>query len=182
LSTFKAVPAEKFRAGYGGLVHGGNGDRNQSAPAPVYRSAANQLAQPSQLGGRVGMRILQGNEDVMKMISLFRRFGPSQHDLVEPSWDEVLSNADERQAAAGYWQGVTAAMGDKRAIRPASAHAILRLVVAYVVFDRASAAVMRSGAVDERAWGVQVAASQLAAQIERDLGLSPCRHDRSFPS
>jgi hypothetical protein len=113
---------------------------------------------------------------LMKMISLFRRFGPSQHDLIEPSWDEVLSNADERQAAAGYWRSVATALQARGNIDPVNCHAILRLVVAYIVCDRASAAVMRSGApVDVQAWNVQLAASQLAGQIECDLGLSTRR-------
>lgn len=109
----------------------------------------------------------------MKMASVFRRFGAPQRDLDEPSWDEVLSSADERQAAASYWRGVTTALQARGNINPVNCHAILRLVVAYIVCDRASAAVMRSGTpVDVQAWNVHLAASQLAGQIEGDLGLS----------
>jgi hypothetical protein len=115
---------------------------------------------------------------LMKMVSVFRRFGASQPDLDEPSWDEVLSNADERQAAAGYWREATSAMRRGGNLKPANAHAVLRLVTAYLIFDRVSAVNMRGGQIDVQAWDVQARASQLASQIEGDLGLSPCRHDR----
>jgi hypothetical protein len=113
-----------------------------------------------------------------------RLFGAAtQPDLTEPSWGEVLSAPEERQAAGSYWQQVTAALRANRTLEPKLSHAVLRLVVTYIVCDRASAAVMRAGSpVDTHAWAVQLAASQLASQIEGDLGLSPCRHDRGFPS
>jgi hypothetical protein len=113
------------------------------------------------------------------LLSIFRR---QSADLTEPSWEEVLASADEQQSAAGYWREVTAALRANRTLEPVHNHAVLRLVVAYIVCDRASAAVMRSGApVDVQAWEVQARASQLASQIEGELGLSPRRHDRGFP-
>jgi phage terminase small subunit len=113
---------------------------------------------------------------LMKIISLFRQFCTAQRELPEPAWSEVLSNADEHRAAAGYWRSVATALQARGNIDPVNCHAILRLVVAYIVCDRASADVMRSGApVDVQAWNVQLAASQLAGQIESDLGLSPRR-------
>jgi hypothetical protein len=113
---------------------------------------------------------------LMKMISPFRQFGAPRRELVEPSWDEVLVSPDERQSATGYWREVIAALRANGTLEPVRNHAVLRLVVAYIVCDRASAAVMRSGApVDVQAWSVHLAASQLAGQIEGDLGLSPRR-------
>jgi hypothetical protein len=110
------------------------------------------------------------------MPSLWKWFGRERRrDVPQPSWSEVLASADEQAAASAYWQGIDAALG-RRGIDKVRAHAALRLVVAYVVCDRASAAVMRSAAVDAQAWPVQVAASQLAAQLERDLGLTAGRH------
>jgi hypothetical protein len=107
------------------------------------------------------------------LLSIFRR---QSADLTEPSWNEVLASADEQQSATGYWRDVTAALRANGTLGPVLNHAILRLVVAYVVCDRASAAVMRGGVpVDVQAWSVQLAASQLAGQIEVDLGLSPRR-------
>jgi hypothetical protein len=112
---------------------------------------------------------------LMKIISLFRRFGPSQPDFAEPSWDEVLASSDERHAAAHYWSDVTTAMRDSGKMNPANAHAVLRLVTAYLIFDRVSAINMRGGQIDVQAWSIQQAASQIASQIESDLGLSPRR-------
>jgi hypothetical protein len=111
----------------------------------------------------------------MKIISLFRRVDRSQPGLAEPSWDEVLASSDERQAAAHYWSEVTTAMRDSGNLKPANAHAVLRLVTAYLIFDRVSAVNMRGGQIDVHAWSIQQAASQIASQIESDLGLSPRR-------
>jgi hypothetical protein len=111
---------------------------------------------------------------MMRMISLFRRTN-RQQDLVEPSWNEVLASADERQAATSYWSGITSAMRGNGRLKPENAHAVLRLVTAYLIFDRVSAVNMRRGQVDVQAWDVQARASQLASQIEGDLGLSPRR-------
>lgn len=104
---------------------------------------------------------------MIKIISLFRRAPP--HELAEPSWDEVLSNADERQAAAGYWRNI---VGSIRATEAAHNHAVLRLVVSYIVADRTSGEILRGGA-GELAWRTHADASRLATEIERALGLSP---------
>jgi len=77
-----------------------------------------------------------------------------------------LAALGERQAAGSYWQQVTAALRSNRTLDPVRSHAVLRLVVAYIVYDRASAAVMRGGSpVDGHAWAVQ-AAGALASLIE----------------
>jgi hypothetical protein len=71
--------------------------------------------------------------------------------------------------------GLTTAMRNSGKLKPAHAHAVLRLVTAYLVFDRVSAVNMRGGQIDVHAWDVQARASHLASQIEGDLGLSPRR-------
>lgn len=111
-----------------------------------------------------------------KITALFRRIGLSPKvDLPEPSWGEVLTSPDERRAAADYWRAATAAMCSSGSLTPAGSHAVLRLVTAYLIFDRVSAVNMRGGQIDVHAWNVQLEASQLAGQIEGDLGLSPRR-------
>jgi hypothetical protein len=104
---------------------------------------------------------------LMTILSLFR--GSPQRVLAEPSWDEVLSSADERQAAASYWRGIASAI---RVHGTAHSHAVLRLVVAYIVADRASAEILRGGA-GELAWRAHADASRLATEIELHLGLLP---------
>ncbi len=103
-------------------------------------------------------------------------FGRAPPPLPEPAWDEVMANSDERRAAAGYWRDITTMLGARRTIDPANGPAILRLVVAYLVADRASAEVLRNAG--ERVWSVYREASQLASAIESDLGLSPLSRDR----
>jgi hypothetical protein len=96
--------------------------------------------------------------------------------LAEPSWGEVLANVDEQRAAASYWRDVTVAMRARGTIEPVNGPAVLRLVIAYLVADRASAEVLRSSG--EHAWRVFLDASQLASTIESDLGLLPLSRDR----
>lgn len=95
--------------------------------------------------------------------------------LPEPAWAEVLANPDERQAASHYWREATAAMRASGTLKPANAHAALRLVAAYLIFDRVSAVNMRGSQIDVQAWSVQLEVSRLASQIEGDLGIAPGR-------
>jgi hypothetical protein len=95
--------------------------------------------------------------------------------LPEPEWEEVLSNPDERRAAAHYWREITTAMRASGTLKPANSHAVLRLVTAYLIFDRVSAVNMRGGQIDVQAWAVHLEASRLASQIEADLGFAPGR-------
>jgi hypothetical protein len=101
--------------------------------------------------------------------SIFRKSIP---DMTEPSWEEVLTSRDEQRSAAGYWREVTTSMRSRGTLKPMNAHAVLRLVVAYIVADRSSAEILRGGA-GELAWRTHADASRLATEIERALGLSP---------
>jgi hypothetical protein len=109
---------------------------------------------------------------MIKIISLFRR--APRHELAEPSWDEVLTSPDERQAAASYWRGIASAF---RVHGIAHSHAVLRLVVAYIVADRTSAEILRGGA-GEQTWRTHLDASRLATEIESQLGLLPSARRR----
>jgi hypothetical protein len=96
--------------------------------------------------------------------------------LPEPEWAEVLTNPAERLAAAHYWREITTAMGAVGTLKPVNAHAVVRLIAARIAFDRSSAAVLRGGLqIDMQAWDVQARASQIASQIEADLGFAPGR-------
>lgn len=102
-------------------------------------------------------------------MSIFsRRRAPT---LVEPSWGEVLSNPDERQSAAAYWRDAVAALDARRTIEPTIGAALLRMVIAYIVADRASVEVLRNSG--DHAWRVYLEAAQLATEIECGLGLLP---------
>jgi hypothetical protein len=105
---------------------------------------------------------------------MFRR--PPAH-LGEPSWEEVLTNPDECQAAAGYWRDIEAALRARGKIAPINFYAMVRLVVAYLVADRAGSEVLRS--TGERAWGMYLDASRLATELEIELGLLPLSRGRT---
>jgi phage terminase small subunit len=108
--------------------------------------------------------------------AIFRLFRRAPPNLLEPSWADVLENSDERESAASYWREVTAAMRSAGTLKQVNAHAVLRLVVAYLVFDRTSEVVLRRGAsIETPALEIQRKASLLATRIERELGLSPPR-------
>ncbi|WMT78855.1 P27 family phage terminase small subunit [Bradyrhizobium sp. Ash2021] len=99
----------------------------------------------------------------------------------EPDWLLSLTAEGERSAARKHWAAITAAMRTADTITAANGHAIGRLVIAQTVFDRASAAVARDGAVrrvkgvDRRNphWMIMKQANELCSELEGQLGLSP---------
>lgn len=106
--------------------------------------------------------------------------------LHEPEWARLLPRKAERAAAAEHWRLVTADMRARDILSPVNAHAVLRLVLATVMHDRAAAKAMRGGPVNEPKAGNPRAiarpslyfaamreAGAMAAQLEADLGLSP---------
>lgn len=105
--------------------------------------------------------------------AIFRLFRRAPPKLVEPPWADVLASSDEQQSASSYWREVTAAIGARGTLKPVNTHAVLRLVVAYVVADRTSAQFLRGGGAAELVWRTYADASRLATEIERDLGLPP---------
>jgi hypothetical protein len=94
--------------------------------------------------------------------------------------DGYLQNAGECGAAAGHWSNIVNAMRSAETLSVANGHAIKRLVIAQIVFDRACAAVARDGAVrrvnPQRMLVKQSA--EMCAGIEAELGLPPVRRAR----
>jgi hypothetical protein len=109
--------------------------------------------------------------------AIFSALGRPPVPLEEPAWAEALANPSERQAAAGYWHAIVDELHARGTIEPVHGPAVLRLVIAYLVADRASLEVLRDG-MGERAWRVYLEAAQLAAAIESDLGLLPLSRAR----
>ena len=106
----------------------------------------------------------------------------------EPNWRLLLTDDIEVEAAGEYWRLVTTEMRDRNTLSPANRHAIQRLVIAYVVFDRASRDVADQGAVTKPRRGNTKAIARVsphftamresgsdAATLEAELGLSPRR-------
>jgi phage terminase small subunit len=103
-----------------------------------------------------------------------------------PAWRLLFSDASECGAAAAYWSTIITAMRAAETLTAANGHAIKRLVVAAIVYDRASTAVARDGAirrikgVDRKnpQWMLMKQSAEMCAGIEAELGLPPVRRGR----
>ena len=108
--------------------------------------------------------------------------------VVEPEWTLLLSDEIELAAAAEHWRRITTEMKERDTLAPSNAHAIQRLVLAYIVFDRCSREVADNGAVLKPKRGNPKAIARLspyftamreagadADRQEQELGLSPRR-------
>jgi len=104
-----------------------------------------------------------------------------------PDWSLLFSADQERAAAARHWSAITAAMRGADTLSAANGAAIKRLVTAAIVYERASVAVMRDGAirrvrgVDRKNpnWMVMRQASEMCSSLEGELGLSPAKRSRA---
>jgi phage terminase small subunit len=106
----------------------------------------------------------------------------------EPDWSLLLDDEIELAAAVEHWRRITTEMKDRDTLSPSNAHAIQRLVIAYLVFDRCSRAVAEKGAVLPPKRGNPKSIHRLspfftamreagsdADRQEQELGLSPRR-------
>jgi P27 family predicted phage terminase small subunit len=108
----------------------------------------------------------------------------------EPDWKRLLHGRGarieaDRATARRYWSTVVAELraGDKLAA--VNGHAILRLVTAWILYDRAALEVARHGPIIPAPktgtpmhspwWTAMRAAQRMAADIEAELALSPRR-------
>lgn len=108
--------------------------------------------------------------------------------VAEPDWSLILNDALERQAAGDHWRRVTTEMRERETLAPSNAHAIQRLVLTYIEFDRNARFVAENGAVMKPKRGNPRAIARLspyfqamremgndAASLEAELGISPRR-------
>lgn len=108
--------------------------------------------------------------------------------VAEPDWALLLTDPLDRDAAAEHWRRVTTELRDRDLLAPANAHAIQRLVLAYLVYDRCSQEVADNGAVLKPKRGNPKAIARMspyftamrqagadADRQEQELGLSPRR-------
>lgn len=114
--------------------------------------------------------------------------------VVEPDWSLLISDDLELAAAAEHWRRITTEMKERDTLAPSNAHAIQRLVIAYIVFDRCSREVAEHGAVTKPKRGNPKAIARLspyftamreagsdADRQEQELGLSPRRRAGATP-
>jgi P27 family predicted phage terminase small subunit len=101
----------------------------------------------------------------------------------EPNWKAIFGRAADRKAAAEHWKCIVAELHTAQKLAAANAHAILRLVVAYMTFDRSAKEVMKVGPVIKAKttgvpshnpwWTTMTGAAAQAASLEKELCISP---------
>lgn len=110
-------------------------------------------------------------------------------DIVpEPDWETLFSDVLEVEAAREHWRRITTELKDRSLMSPGNAHALQRLVVSYVVYDRSLRIVAEQGAVMKPKRGNSRAIARTsphfsvmremasdAATLEAEFGLSPRR-------
>lgn len=114
-----------------------------------------------------------------------------KNDVPEPNWVKLLDDRWERAAAKKHWRRITAEMRERETLSASNGHAVQRLVLAYIVYDRCSAEVARTGLVEEPAEDnpraiarvsihhkVMSEAEKTAERLEAQLGLSPQRRGK----
>jgi P27 family predicted phage terminase small subunit len=120
-----------------------------------------------------------------------RATGKGEGIVPEPNWTQLLPDVGERAAARAHWQSVAGEMRERETLSPANSHALLRLVLAYLVYDRCSLRVAMDGLVTEPAadnpkaiarlsihYKAMAEAEKTAERLEAQLGLSPGRRGR----
>jgi len=108
----------------------------------------------------------------------------------EPDWSAILpgrggSVASDRAAAGRYWATTIAELRKAEKLAVVNGHAIQRLVIAYVLYDRAAVHVIKDGAVVaapktgtpmHSPWYTAMrAADRMASEIEAELTITPRR-------
>lgn len=108
----------------------------------------------------------------------------------EPHWSMLLTDDLEQVQASEHWRRITMEMKERTTLSPANGHAIQRLVLAYILYDRCSRDVAENGAVSKPRRGNTKAIARIspwftamresandAATLEAELGLSPRRRN-----
>lgn len=108
--------------------------------------------------------------------------------IPEPNWRMLLSDELEVEAASEYWRVLTTELRERDLLAPANRHAVQRLVLSYLAYDRCSREVAEHGAVTKPKRGNPKAISRLsphftamreagsdAAALEAELGIAPRR-------
>lgn len=113
----------------------------------------------------------------------------------EPDWESLFSDVLEISSAAEHWRRITVELRDRKLMAAGNAHALQRLVVAYVLYDRSLREVAEHGAVTKPKRGNARAIARTsphfaamremasdAAVLEAEFGLSPRRRSAATPA
>jgi len=106
--------------------------------------------------------------------------------VATPDWSLLLTDPSEQRVAGEHWHRIAGEMRDREILSPSNGHALQRLVLAYLVYDRCSNAVALSGIVDAPKADNPKAIARLsihykamreaentAERLEARLGISP---------
>lgn len=120
---------------------------------------------------------------------------PGTGDVIEePHWRMLLNDDLEIEAAREYWRICADELRGRSLLAPATNHAVRRLVIAYLMYDRASRDVLENGGVLKPRRGNTKAiarqnpsvlimrnADHDATALEAELGISPRRRESAAP-
>lgn len=108
--------------------------------------------------------------------------------VAEPDWSTLFSDVLDVAAASGHWQRLTTELRQRQLLASVNGHSLQRLVISYVIYDRAAQQVAENGAVTKARRGSKSAIPRVspyfrvlreagndAAQIEAELGIAPRR-------
>jgi P27 family predicted phage terminase small subunit len=111
--------------------------------------------------------------------------------ILEPDWSRLLPEAPERIAASEHWRRIAGEMHELEILSLANGHALQRLVLAYLVYDRCSKNVAADGLVTEPNannpksiarlsihYKAMREAENTAERLEGQLGLTPGKRGR----
>lgn len=110
-------------------------------------------------------------------------------DIVpEPDWESLFTDVLEVNQAREHWRTITVELKDRQLLSPSNSHALQRLVVAYVLYDRSLREVAEQGAVMKPRRGNSKAIARTsphfsamrelssdAMALEAEFGLAPRR-------
>jgi P27 family predicted phage terminase small subunit len=110
-----------------------------------------------------------------------------QNTPPEPDWAEIFTDDLDLAAAKEIWRGVINEMRDAGTLVVENGHAVRRLVLFRIEFDRAARNVAEQGKVIRAKrtktpqinpeWTCMKQAAEAVADIEAELGLSPRRRN-----
>jgi P27 family predicted phage terminase small subunit len=111
------------------------------------------------------------------------------NEPIEPAWHKLFRLKIDRAIASDNWRRVINEMKTAQTLSLVNGHAVMRLVMFYVEFERASRDVAKSGVIRKAvktkvpqvhpAWGVMKQAAAAAAGVEEELGISPRRRNNA---
>lgn len=112
-------------------------------------------------------------------------------EVLEPDWPRMLPDPAEQGAASEHWRRVAREMVEREILSASNGHALQRLVLAYLVYDRCSRAVAVDGLVTAKSpdnpksierlsiyYKAMREAENTAERLEGQLGLTPGRRGR----